>query len=160
MPVPHEITNMLDTVQLCGTFPRTFGNPKPAPGTTRTQITKTFRVYLELVMQAKHDVLISGHCKSLKLTPRRTDGSQITHRGAPTATALLGAGGFYEARAGQATDTVLAQMITKWQGGTTFTVATRVDASVQGVVQTDGYRYELSYWYDNADVYILFHCYP
>jgi hypothetical protein len=56
-------------------------------------------------------------------------------------------------------------MIARWQqpqapGTSAFTVGTRVDAAVQMQLQQDGYQYEVSYWYDSHDIYVLFHCYP
>jgi hypothetical protein len=52
----------------------------------------------------------------------------------------------------------------EWQaqpqgGAAVFTPGNRVDAFVQSVMQHDGYRHEISYWYDGQDIYVLFHCY-
>jgi hypothetical protein len=158
MPVPAGITSMGAAAYNCGTTVLTFNNPRPHVGGQRPTLTRNFIVYLELAMQAKHDAKIQGYCRSIHVAPRTTDGTQVTYAG-PAATALA-PGGFYRTRAATAANVVKNQMVTRWQGGTTFVPGTRVDASVQAHVQADGYRYEVSYWYDGNDIYVLFHTYP
>lgn len=162
MPVPKAITAMGKSAHFCGDFPLTFDNPNdPATG-GRSRLTRNFHVYLELTMQAKHDALIRGYCQKIKVEGRREDGAQVRHaKGATAETALAGV---YGEKAEIAATVVLAQMIEKWQksvpGREVFTPGVRVDAAMQSETQSDGYGYEISYWYDGDDIYVLFHCYP
>jgi hypothetical protein len=163
MPIPAEITGMNQAAKLVGTFPLQFNNPNPRTA-GRAQLTRTFHVYLEVAMQAKHDALMRGYCQRIGVQGRPQAGSQITGHGT-NADAVLGNGGFYEARAQTAADAVKTQMVARWgqqqqQGQQVFTPGQRVDAAIQSQVQNDNYRYEISYWYDGDDVYVLFHCYP
>ena len=115
-------------------------------------------------MQAKHDAVIGAHCRTLKLQPRATDGTQIRH-GIPNATGLQVLAAFYRTAAQVAAEVARDHMIARWRlpqrpGQSTFTPGERVDAAVQMQVQRDGNQYELSYWFDSLDIYVLFHVYP
>ena len=163
MPIPAAITNMGISVHNCGAFERTFNNPKHPSAGKRAELTRTFRAYLELTMQSKHDSVIRGECQRLGVQWRNANHSQITHNQGATADQVLS--NFYAQRAGTAADVVRDQMVTRWQrpqaeGQVVFTVGVRVDAAVQRDAQADGYRYEISYWYDGQDSYVLFHSYP
>jgi hypothetical protein len=146
----------------CGVIQHQFANPNAAGG-GRAQLTRSFHVYLELTMQSKHDRLIYGYCLAHQVEGRRQDGTQIPATAGATALARLG--GFYVTRAQTAAAAAAAHMVGRWQapqvqGRQVFRQGERVDAAVQAVQQADGYYYELSYWYDGTDIYVLFHCYP
>jgi hypothetical protein len=164
MPVPAEIQSMGKSVHLCGTFRRTFANPWPSEG--RRLLERDFQVYLEVGMQAKHDGLMREYCIANKLGGRRAQESQVAHEAGTTMEQALAADGFYAKKARIAAEIVLTQMSRKWKaqpqgpGPAVFTLGKRVDASVQGDKQPDGYQYEISYWYDSQYIYVLFHCYP
>lgn len=162
MPLPQKIQQLGQSAHKCGDFPRLFNNPAQQANAGRAQINRTFHVYLELCMQSKHDQLLSGYCKSLKLQPRKQQQTQIIHHGATAASVLAG---FYQQRAIVAADIARDEMIAKWrvgaaEGESVFTKGAQVDAAVQMDIQPDGYQYELSYWYDGPDVYVLYHCSP
>jgi hypothetical protein len=164
MPVPQEIFNMHQAAHLCGQFPLQFPNPQGGAG-ARAQITRNFHVYLEIGMQSKHDALMRGYCNQIHVVSRREDGTQVKHAAGATAGTVLQAGGFYAQKAGIAANIIKTQMAARWQqvqvpGQSVFTPGHRVDAGVQSQIQTDRYRYEISYWYDGQDIYVLFHCYP
>jgi hypothetical protein len=162
MPVPADITAMGAAAHRFIPIQRQFANPQGGQG-GRANLTRTFHPYLELAMQAKHDVLFQGYCKQIGVIPRPTHGTQVTHAKGSTAAGVLGA--FYATKAGIAADLASSNMQTRWRAQapgapSVFTVGKRVDAAIQGIRQSDGYRYEISYWYDNNDIYVLFHCYP
>lgn len=163
MPVPKTITDMGKSAHNCGTFPLTFDNPNEPATSGRSQLTRNFHVYLELTMQAKHDELMRGYCRKIDVEGRPKKGAQIPHAKTTTAEAALA--GFYVDKAAIAADVVLKQMAEKWRtqstpGQEVFTPGVRVDAAVQSETQSDGYGYEISYWYAGNDIYTLFHCYP
>jgi hypothetical protein len=160
MPVPQAITQMGASAHLCGTFPLPFNNPK-ATAANRTQLTRNFLVYLEVAMQSKHDANMRAYCNTVNVAPRRADGTQVkSGADGPQALAV-----FYVIKSRTAAEVTRDQMVQKWQSqGNTetdvFTPGVRVDASIQKKVQTDNFQYEISYWYDNQDIYVLHHCYP
>ena len=162
MAVPRAITDMGASAHDCGDFDLTFDNPKEDASAGRTQLTRSFHVYLELAMQAKHDQIISGYCRTVDVQPRKQDGAQVKNSGANGAAALAG---FYVTKAETAAEVAKDHMVKKWanqaQGAApVFTPGVRVDAAVQNTVQSDDYSYEISYWYDGQDIYVLYHCYP
>lgn len=164
MPIPATITSMGQAAHLCGTFPLTLPNPNPSRE-SRPELTRVFHVYLELAMQAKHDALLRAYCQRIGVQGRPRAGTQVEHRSTDTAGLVLAPGGFYTERAETAADVVRDQMVSRWSqpqrpGEPVFAPGTRTDAAVQAQVQDDDYRYEISYWYDAPDVYVLFHCYP
>jgi hypothetical protein len=161
MAIPVAITSMGRAAQRVSMLTLTFANPS-AGG---RMISKTFYAYLEVGMQSKHDVLMRGYCDLVHVVKRDTDGNQVPHPRGTTAAGALGPGGLYDVKGRKAADVVLTQMKEKWAkpqvaGTSVFTANTRVDASVQKVIQSDNYRYEVSYWYQDDGVYVLFHCYP
>lgn len=161
MPVPRDITALGSSAHLCGTFVRQISNPNP--GGNRALLARTFHVYLELAMQAKHDQVIRGYCRQVGLNPRNDRGTEFKHGSLATGQQVLAV--FYKARASVAAEAAEKHMVTKWKlpqapGGSVFTKEARVDASVQMQRQSDGNQYEVSYWYDGTDIYVLFHCYP
>ncbi len=162
MPVPAAILGMGVSAHNCGNIQRVFANPRGGAG-GRVNLTRTFHVYLELTMQAKHDQLIAGYCHTVGAVARRQDGTQVRHP--PRTTAVAALAGFYVLKAGVAADVTVANMTGRWQrqavgGAPVFTPGVRVDAGVQNQVQNDRYQYEISYWYDGDDIYVLYHCYP
>jgi hypothetical protein len=164
MPVPQAIQAMNQSAYLCGTFQLQFANPHGGQG-IRAQMTRNFHVYLEIGMQSKHDELMRGHCQAIRVQARRQDGTQVPHSRGATAATVLAPGGFYSQKARIAANVVKDLMIARWQqpqvaGQAAFTPGTRVDAGVQMKLQSDGFQYEISYWYDGNDIYVLFHCYP
>jgi hypothetical protein len=123
-------------------------------------------------MQSKHDGIIRGYCQNIHVESRRADGTQVVHNFVTGPTALAG---FYPGKGQVAVEVVAAQMEERWnaqtQGprapvfvrptpGALGSSRARVDASVQSQVQRDRYSYDISYWYDGPDIYVLFHCYP
>lgn len=164
MPVPVAISSMRQSANLNGRFPITFPTPKKAED-GRTQITRNFHVYLELTMQCKHDPLMIGYCHQINVIARAQDGTQVRHTPGSTAASVLAPGGFYAQRALKAADVTKTIMVAKWgkpqlPGRPVFTPGKREDASVQMDIQSDGYQYEISYWYDGPDIYVLYHVYP
>jgi hypothetical protein len=166
MPVPAGITSMGISAHRLATITRQFNNPSAQAAAGRAQLTRNFLVYLELAMQAKHDALMRGYCQSIGVVGRAQDGTQVRHAANATANGVLTGAGFYGQKAGIAADIARDHMVAKWRqtasipGQAVFTPGTRVDASVQMQVQSDGFQYEVSYWYDEQDIYVLFHCYP
>lgn len=163
MPVPKAITDMGKSAYACGDFQLTFDNPNESATHGRSRLTRNFHTYLELTMQAKHDELMRGYCRAIDVEGRRKQGAQVTYAQSTTAQAALA--GFYRGKAAIAANVVLGQMAEKWRtqstpGQEVFTTGVRVDAGVQSETQDDGYGYEISYWYDGQDIYVLFHCYP
>lgn len=162
MPLPLEIRQSGDASYNCGNYYIGISNPKRQQG-ERATIYKNFKAYLELEMQSKHDQWVSGYCHSLQLSPRKQDGSQITHKKNATKQDVLD--GFYNEKGRTASDVVVDIMKEKWSkptqsGESEFEQGKRYDAAVQKKKQSDNYRYEISYWYDVKDIYVLFHCYP
>jgi hypothetical protein len=164
MPVPQAIQAMNQSAYLCGTFQLQFANPQGGHG-PRANPTRNFHVYLEIGMQSKHDELMRGHCQAIHVAARRQDGTQVRHAQGATAATVLAPAGFYSQKARIAADVTKNQMVARWQqpqvaGQSVFTPGVRVDAGVQMKLQNDGFQYEISYWYDGNDIYVLFHCYP
>ena len=171
MAIPAAILIMGRSAHLCGSFPLQVNNPKPDPPKVvngvptpapRTQLARNFHVYLELTMQAKHDANMRGYCNTVQVVGRPQAGEQIRDSGLSGTVALTG---FYVVKSRMAAEVTRDQMIKRWKAqkpgaGPVFIPGVRVDASIQNEVQTDNYQYELSYWYDNQDIYVLYHCYP
>jgi len=162
MGVPSGISSLGKAAYFCGKHSIKFTNPKYSGSGGRQQLTRDFHGYLEVAMQAKHDSLMVGYCKSVQVAPRKQAGNQIQHGKNATATGVLN--NFYPQKAVVAAEVVCDQMIKRWKNQSQtqpeFTPGVRIDASVQSIVQRDLYRYEISYWYDGQDIYVLFHCYP
>jgi hypothetical protein len=162
MPLPRDITAMGSSAHRVLMAPLAVVNPKPSGG--RATLNKNFHVYLELTMQSKHDGLMRGYCKKVGVVDRKEDGTQVTHTSGATAEAALT--GIYADKGRIAAEAVAAQMTEKWRtttpapGKGVFTPGVRVDAGLQKKPQRDGWGYEVSYWYDVQDIYVLFHCYP
>lgn len=159
MPVPAAIITMGASAHCVGRYLLQFHNPKVMQG-GRAQLTRNFIAYLEVAMQAKHDILLSGYCRTIGFDPRRSDGTQITHRRGTTAAQVLGMGGFYAQRGAIASEATLRSMLGKWTANETLNIGTRYDPAVLSRVQRDRYQYDISYWYDVQDIYVLFHCTP
>lgn len=164
MPVPFKITAMGRSAYPFLALPLRCGR---GPNNMRN-----FHVFLELTMQAKHDGLIAGYCESIDVVARRGQDSQVEHDATTGVGALTG---FYVARAATAAAVVVEQMEARWNAqpegrptpvftrlapGYAGSQAAQVDALVQHDVQPDGYQYEISYWYDGPDIYVLYHCAP
>lgn len=165
MPVPHAILSMQQAAHLCGQFPLQLPNPK-ASLESRAQLARNFHVYLEVGMQSKHDAVMQAYCKQINVEPRRPDGTQVDHPKGTTAQTILAPAGFYGVKARVAAEVARNHMLKVWQQQSplsqqpAFKPETRIDAGVQKQLQSDLYRYEVSYWYGGPDVYVLFHCYP
>ncbi len=161
MPVPRDLQNLGNATYYMGNFPLTFNNPHQRYG-GRARLTKNFYVYLEVVFQAKHDRAMYAYCRSIGIQPRNNAGTQVGHNYGPNDAFSY----FYPQKAHIAANVSLGNMLRRWgsarnnPGVSVFTPEVRVDAAVQGIVQEDGYSYEISYWYDNDNIYVLFHCYP
>jgi len=168
MPPPHGITSMGASAQALGPIALAAGPPGARAGGNM----RTFHPYLELTMQSKHDAVIRGYCNQVAVVGRRADGTQCNHN---FATAPLAFAGYYNLRAQVAAEVVKTQMEGRWAGqaqgprtpvftrptpGALGSTRARVDASVQNTVQRDNHQYDISYWYDGPDIYVLFHCYP
>lgn len=162
MAIPQEILDMNEAAHLCGTFDHQFPNPNRDEG-SRAVVKLRFHVYLEVVMQSKHDWVLRGYCQKIKAVCREEKGTQVPHPKDATVEDVLGE--FYAQRASMAADVVENQMRDRWekaqkQGDSVFPPGVQVNAAVQRHVQEDDYQYEISYWYEKPDVYVLFHCYP
>ena len=168
MPTPHGITSMGASARALAAIALAAGPQGARAGGN----IRTFHPYLELTMQSKHDAVVRGYCQQVGVTHRPQKGSQCNHNHATGDQAFAG---YYNLRAQVAAEVVKAQMEGRWinqpQGARTpvFTRVTpgalgstqsRVDASVQNTVQRDNHQYDISYWYDGPDIYVLFHCYP
>jgi hypothetical protein len=158
MPVPAAILQMGRSAHLCGAF----ALPVNTPSMPRAQLTRNFHVYLELTMQSKHDANMRAYCQTVQVEGRRQDGNQVPNSGAngPAALAI-----FYVTKSQKAAEVTRDLMMKKWKlqkagAPNVYTPGVRVDASIQKDVQSDNYQYEISFWYDNQDIYVLYHCYP
>lgn len=161
MPVPNTITNMGNAAYQLPNINKTINNPKD-PG-TRPTLTYTLHPYLEVACQSKHDATMRGYCLQNHIQPRPQAGSQVPNPNNWTANQMLS--NFYPARAETAADVVMAKVSAALAkntpaGTVAIPIGQQIDAAVQAIMQADGYRYELSYWYDTRDIYLLFHCYP
>ena len=161
MPLPAALAAMGISAYHTADVSLPLSNPK-AGTAGRTTLNRNFRVYLEVAMQAKHDANMRSYCDGAGIAKRSMAGTQVPNSGANGAAALQG---FYKTKSTVAATVARDQMQTKWaaqgpNGPLVFTPGTRVDASVQRVLQADGFRYEVSYWYDVQDIYVLYHCYP
>lgn len=163
MPVPDAIANDL-TMKLVARITLQFNNPNPG-NATRQQISRAFHAYLELGMQSKHDAVIRGYLQQQQLGQyvRKADGTQVNYAVAPTAEGAINA--FYLPRATTAANIVKDRLIARWAqqqlpNTSVFTLGQQMIMAIQGQVQQDHYRYDISYFYDVRDVYLSFHCYP
>lgn len=161
MPIPPALAAMGISAYHTADISLPLTNPKAATA-SRITLSRVFRVYLEVAMQAKHDANMRSYCDGMGIAKRNRDGSQVSNSGATGAAALQT---FYRTKSTIAATIARDGMQTKWgaqgaNGAPVFTPGTRVDASVQRMLQTDGFRYEVSYWYDVQDIYVLYHCYP
>jgi hypothetical protein len=143
-----------------GTEQRTFLNPRGGAG-GRVSLTRTFHVYLELTMQAKHDAAIRGYCNSMRLQSRGISGTQVTTNW----NSGLAAVNWYQQKGTIAIDAAREHMAARWReqlptAAAVFRPGIRVDAAIQQMRQGDDFHYEVSYWYDGNETYVAFHCYP
>lgn len=163
MGIPTTISSMGKAAYKLPDISKSIINPKSAG--TRTTLDYTLHPYLEVAFQSKHDATLYGYClrKDVNVKPRGTDGNQVPNKKNLTADQMLS--DFYPERAQTAAEIVMQKVsaaLTKDTptGSVAIRVGVQIDAAVQAIVQTDNYRYEVSYWYDTRDIYLLFHCYP
>lgn len=159
MPPPADLLAMGLSAHRAPPIQLTVANPHGVGG--RATLQRTFHVYLELTMQCKHDAALSGYCRRLGVVTRATAGTQVNHG----TTAELALAGYYTTRARSADMVAWAAMTVRWNQPQvamrpTFERGRRYDAAMQRVVQPDGHRHEVSYWYDGDEVYVLYHAYP
>ncbi len=165
MPVPQAILDQGNNYHLTSTITKQFDAdrarahvPKNAPA--RRHLTKNFHCYVELYFQAKHSQLIRGYCDQKKIERRKDTGEMCVE--GETAAVALGPNGFYAARSRTAADIVYHHMRRKWQQAQVagpIIGPERHDCSVQMQVQSDGFQYEVSYYY-NGEAYLFYHVYP
>ena len=173
MPLPVPIADMNRAAHHCGDTQLIFDNPRGGAG-GRTRITRTFKTYLELGMQSKHDEVIRGECQRIGVVGRPEAGTQFVHGPRVTAAMILAPNGFYAQRGVTAAHIARDKMIELWRlqapgAAPVFSDHTtgnatnryhRVDIGGQNIPRQDGNCYEASFWYEGHTLYVLFHCYP
>lgn len=157
MAVPNDIASK--AFQPLTNLAIGYANPRVQNG-PRAQLQKNFLPYLELTMQSKHDVFLRGYCVTIGVTRRAADGNQVVH-GLTTAAAVWT---FYAGLSAVICDRVIQHMINRWSsapvGGNASIQTGQVFLAQQKVIQSNGYRYEASYYYEPEGIYVPFHCYP
>lgn len=158
MPVPAAITNQgsnLVHVRQITSLP--FAAPNPGNGGMARQITKTVECYIELDFQAKHSANVRSHCSSNNLNQRNSNGTQVND--GSSFNNSIAQNGFYYQRSQTVSEIVIEHIQKEWKKSNHIANIDRKDCCVQSKVQNDGFRYEVSYYYDN-EIYAFFHCYP
>jgi hypothetical protein len=157
MAVPNDINST--AFQPLANVAIGYANPRVTTG-PRAQLQKNFFPYLELTMQSKHDGFLRGYCQSIRVTGRAQDGNQVGH-GLTTAPAVWT---FYAGLSAVICDRVIQHMIARWRsaptGGNVSIQTGQVFLAQQKIIQSNGYRYEASYYYQPEGIYVPFHCYP
>lgn len=158
MPIPNVLTDVTSYYPI-GLQEQTFQNPNVHG--TRQNITRIFHPYLETYFQSKHDFVVRYYLMRNAWSYRNEAGNQIIHGQGVTFEQAIA--NFYINRAATAIQIVERQLVTGWGTNranvSVFPLGQHQYAAIQRILQPDGYRYELSYWYDGSDVYLSFHCY-
>jgi hypothetical protein len=127
----------------------------------RTTTGKTFHAYLELDYQSKHDKKIQAYCKEHDIGRRDTDGAQVQR---PTTDDPQDIFAFYVGKGEIASEAVAEHMRQKWANNrgnnTVFVRGQKNSQGFQRQTQSDGYGYDISFWYYSHEIYVAFHCYP
>lgn len=166
MPVPDELKK--STYREVGQYDLDIRVARKAPSPNspnynqpqRTTTSKTFHAYLELDYQAKHDKKIQAYCKEHDIGWRETDDDQVRRPKNDPENIFA----FYRDKGEIASEAVAEHMRQKWANNTgNNTVFVRGQKNSQGFqrkTQSDGYGYDISFWYYSHEVYVAFHCYP
>jgi hypothetical protein len=131
-----------------------------AKNSNRAAVNKTFHTFVECYDQSKHDAQMKSYRTKNNAEYRTAKGTQVSPANS-NATAPFA----YYATHGQMAASIVAQeMHDKWEANTTnssvFTRGAACALAVQGTLQPNGYYYDVTMWYDVADIYVSFHCYP
>lgn len=132
-------------------------------------VSKTFHAYVELYEQCAHDGRVSSYVRSMGANSRPPHGRQVAPANAhtvPLALNYYGSGPTGQGHGRVASQIVAQQMHQRWTsaahapaGGAPVLLGQRVSLAVQGIVQPNGFQYDVSMWYDGSDVYLAFHCF-
>jgi hypothetical protein len=133
-------------------------NPRRGTGVVK----KMFHAYLENYEQSAHDKTIATYCLSLKGATRSPHDSKVKPPNTNVKLPLV----YYSTHGKEASKLAAACMQKHWtdalnagKDSTVFTSGKAYSIAVQGKKQGNGFCYEITMWYDVADVYVAFHCY-
>jgi hypothetical protein len=158
MPIPPALTNRQFGHVWTGNL--NVGPNVRNPG--RGVVTKRFLAYIESYEQSAHDATIAGYALQIGGASRPPHRGQVqpanNNRQQPLA--------YYAVHGQVAAGLAAAEMQRRWTaaaaGGanpTVFQPGRAYPLAVQGQQQPNGFHYEVTMWYDVADVYVAFHCY-
>ena len=159
MPVPNAIAHSPLSYALVWTGPVNV-QVRPTPGVLPVPVkARTFHTYIEVLEQGAHDPEIRSLAIARGMQPRPM------HRGrvAPLNTGA-NALTYYQTHGQVVAGLVATYMTQRWTNNpnpavTVFQPNTAYLPSVQAVIQPNGFSYEITMWYDTADIYAAFHCY-
>ena len=158
MAIPEEINNK--SFLLTTTESKTFEAPKSKQDGSKRQVTKTFKAYVELGYQSKHDEHVRAYCMAKGIEKRNKDGTQVPGYDYNAAQGAKDIATFYKDRGETAIDVALADLKKEWGKDKTFADQEKKIMAVQAKTQDDGWKYDMSFYYCGNEIYVTYHTYP
>jgi hypothetical protein len=128
-------------------------------GARQRLIQKNFITYIEIYEQTAHDSGLHAFAKGRGISPRGHHRGQVSpaNDGANPLT-------YYQTHGQKAAEMVSAFITKKWNetvkaNENTFVRNAKQTLTTQSEVQDNDFSYDVTMYYDNTDIYVVFHCY-
>ena len=161
MPAPAALSTLayvhVWTGNLNVTGKATNVNGVIAPGPVKN---RRFLTYIEVSEQGAHDPAMRSLAQSRHIAVRPMHEGRVNPNNAGTAAT---AAAYYAGHGQVAAGLVGVEMTRRWTANnannSVFVQGQAWTLAIQADVQPNGHCYEVTMWYDVADIYVAFHCY-
>lgn len=160
MPIPKDLSG-----DNANKFAEVWRGQLGVTGATRSSrasprvLDKNFITFIEIFEQTAHDKGLRGFAQRRGIQPRHKHKGQVNPDN-DEANPL----DYYETHGQEAAQMVAEFMTEKWNASVNtnnncFVQKAKHTLSSQADIRENGFSYEVTMWYDAADVYVAFHCY-